>query len=90
MWNVYILQCCDNSYYIGITENLKNRLVDHNRGKGSLYTRLRRPVKLVYAEELNNKNDAVFRESELKKLSRKNKEKLIKFGKAKVSLASDD
>ena len=91
MWHAYILKCCDDSYYVGITEDLKSRLTDHNRGKGSLYTKVRRPVRLIYFEELEGKNEVERREIELKKLSRKNKERLIKYGKdRRVSLVSDN
>ncbi|MDP4010833.1 MAG: GIY-YIG nuclease family protein, partial [Candidatus Roizmanbacteria bacterium] len=47
---VYILQCADNTYYTGITTDMKRRLKEHN-GKvkgGAKYTRVRTPVKLVY------------------------------------------
>jgi len=46
---VYILKCCDNSYYIGITGNLEKRLEEHQSGyyKDS-YTFKRRPVRLIY------------------------------------------
>jgi putative endonuclease len=91
MWHVYILQCYEGSYYTGITGDLKTRLSDHNRGKGSLYTRLRRPVKLVYAEKIANKKNAEIREIEIKQLSKRNKEKLIKFGLGeRVSLVADN
>lgn len=90
MWHAYILKCCDDSYYVGITEDLKSRLTDHNRGKGSLYTKVRRPVRLIYFEELEGKNEVERREIQLKKLSRKNKERLIKYGKdRRVSLVSN-
>ena len=34
MWNIYILQCADGSYYAGISENLFKRVEEHKRGKG--------------------------------------------------------
>jgi len=88
MWYVYILKCCDNSYYSGTTSDLEARVYDHNRGKGSAYTRLRRPVTLVYFEEIATKKLAELREIEIKRFSRRNKERFIQCGKGvRVSLA---
>lgn len=75
---IYILKCSDNSLYTGWTNDLKKRLETHNSGKGSKYTRSRLPVEIVYFEEFKNKSDAMKREYEIKKLSRKNKLILIK------------
>lgn len=77
---VYILECCDGTYYTGWTVNLKERLKVHNEGTGpkaAKYTRGRRPVKLVYFEEYENKSEALKRECAIKKLTRTKKEKLI-------------
>ena len=90
MWYVYILQCSDKSYYVGITADLKQRVKTHSLGKGANYTKIRRPVELVYFEEAENKNEAEQREIRIKKLSKANKEKLIKYGTGiRVSLGSD-
>jgi predicted GIY-YIG superfamily endonuclease len=32
LWHVYILQCSDQSYYTGCTNNLENRIKQHNKG----------------------------------------------------------
>jgi len=82
---VYILQCSDGSLYVGHTTNIENRLHTHNSGKGTTYTANRRPVKLVYKEFLPNKNDALKRETQLKKWTREKKQALIegKIGKLK-------
>ena len=69
---VYILECEDNSYYVGITKNLQKRLTNH--GKGSKYTRAKKPKQLVYVEESKN---AYKREPEIKKLTRLKKIELI-------------
>jgi len=47
---VYILECSDGSFYIGMTNNLEWRVRAHNEGVASKYTRSRRPVKLCYQE----------------------------------------
>lgn len=74
---VYILKCSDNSLYTGITNDLEKRIKMHNAGKGAKYTRSRLPVEYCYFEKHNSKSDALKRECEIKKLSRKKKELLI-------------
>ena len=75
---VYILLCADNTYYTGWTNNLEKRIETHNQGKGAKYTKSRLPVKVVYIESFETKIEAMKREAEIKKLTRTNKEKLIK------------
>lgn len=77
-WYVYILQCNDNSFYTGITNNLSQRLDEHNSGKGARYTRFKRPVKLIYKKRYPDKSSATRREIEIKGMSRVKKEALIK------------
>ncbi len=74
----YILECGDGTYYTGYTNNLEKRLETHNAGKGGKYTRTRLPVRLIYTEEFDTKNEAMSREWAIKQLTRQEKEKLIK------------
>jgi len=76
-WHVYILQCADGTLYTGITDNLQKRLDAHNNGIGAKYTRGRRPVKLVYTENCDNKSCALKREIAIKILKRSEKLDLI-------------
>lgn len=73
----YILRCADNSFYTGWTVDLEKRLKTHNEKKGAKYTRVRLPVELIYFEKYDTKNEAQKREIAIKKLTRKQKEKLI-------------
>lgn len=73
----YILQCADHTLYCGWTNHLEKRLKAHNDGKGAKYTKARRPVLLVYYEEFPTKEEAMRREAAIKKLSRKDKLKLL-------------
>ncbi|MDO8647309.1 MAG: GIY-YIG nuclease family protein [Candidatus Diapherotrites archaeon] len=75
---VYLLECSDGSYYCGFTPDLEKRLKAHNSGKASKYTRAKLPVKLVFSETLETKSLALKREAQIKRLSRKEKEKLLK------------
>jgi putative endonuclease len=73
----YILECSDGSYYTGWSMDPDRRLAQHNRGTGARYTRSRRPVRLVYMEELPDKRAALKRERAIKALTRPKKQKLI-------------
>jgi len=81
-WCVYILKCKDRTLYTGVTNDLENRLFQHNHGVvGAKYTRGRRPVKLQYSEECEDKVKAMKREYVIKQLSRHEKLLLIKTTK---------
>lgn len=67
MYYVYILENQnDKSLYIGFTENLKRRLVEHQGGSGGRTTRLKKGWKLIYFEGYLSKKDAIGREKFLK------------------------
>ncbi len=73
-----MLQCADDTFYIGSTNDIQKRLHQHNNLKsGAHYTKIRRPVKLVYSENFETLNDARKREHSLKKLTRSEKLALI-------------
>ncbi len=79
MYYLYILKCADKTLYTGITTELDRRIDEHNYSdKGAKYTRIRRPVKLVYTEKYPDRSTASKREYEIKKkMSRAEKLKLI-------------
>lgn len=74
---VYIVRCKDGTFYTGYTNNIKRRLKEHNNGQ-SKYCRGRRPVKIQHIEIFKKQGNAMRRELEIKKLSRKAKLKLIR------------
>lgn len=74
---MYILQCNDNSYYTGSTNDLGRRLYQHQEGMGANYTKKRRPLKLVYFEEYDRVDHAYYREQQVKGWRRAKKEALI-------------
>ena len=76
---VYILQCSDNSLYCGVSNDPAKRAKEHNssKTKASKYTRVRRPVKLIYTEEYQDLKTAMQRESQIKKWNRKKKQMLV-------------
>jgi len=73
----YILSCADGTFYTGWTTDPARREKQHNRGVGSKYTRIHRPVTLVYLEAQANRSDAMKREIKIKRLSHDQKAKLI-------------
>ena len=73
----YIVECADGSLYCGWTNDLDKRIKDHNAGKGAKYTKTRLPVKLVYFEEFDTKEEAMSREWHIKQLRREKKMELI-------------
>jgi putative endonuclease len=75
---VYILHCADGSLYTGYTTELVRRVAEHNEGKGAKYTRGRGPVELVYFEEGTDRSWGQRREEEIKRLSRLQKEQLVR------------
>lgn len=74
---VYILECADGTYYTGWTVDIEKRIEAHNSGMGAKYTRGRGPVKLVYHEAFDTKEEALSREVQIKRLSRRKKEALV-------------
>ena len=78
-WYVYILECADSTLYTGITTDITRRIAEHNTNNklAAKYTRVRRPVELVYEEKLKTRSLATKREYEIKKLNRASKQALI-------------
>jgi putative endonuclease len=74
---MYILECCDGSYYVGSTKDLRRRLFEHQEGFGSNYTSKRLPVQLVYCEEYERIADAFSREKQVQGWRRAKREALI-------------
>ncbi len=79
MYYVYMVKCADNTLYTGIATELERRIEEHNSSdKGAKYTRMRRPVSLVYSEEYPDRSAASKREYKIKKkMNRTEKLKLI-------------
>ena len=75
---VYIVRCVDDTLYTGIAKDVAKRIYTHNHSVvGAKYTKSRRPVELVYQEQVPDKSTALKREYEIKSLPREQKHKLI-------------
>ncbi|MGE8001742.1 GIY-YIG nuclease family protein [Lysinibacillus sp. NPDC093190] len=73
----YVLECADQSFYAGYTNNVDRRVAVHNAGKGAKYTRARGPVECIYMEEFDTKQEAMRAEYAFKQLTRTQKMKYI-------------
>ena len=80
MYYTYILRCKDNSLYTGITTDLERRLKEHKEKgeKTAKYTLRHEAVKMEIAWESENRVLASKLEFNIKKLTKKQKEELIK------------
>ena len=86
---IYLLECSDGSYYIGITNNLQKRLWEHESAHDEdAYTFSRRPVVLKWFEEFTNVHHAIETEKQLKRWSRRKKQALIERDWEKLSTFS--
>ena len=66
MYFVYILSSLvSKKSYVGITDNLKRRLAQHNAGNG-YYTKRYKPWKIIYTEKLEDREKARIREEYFK------------------------
>ncbi len=75
---VYIIECADKTLYVGCTNNLQRRIEQHNNSEwGAHYTKIRRPVKLIYSENFKTLIQARRREVEIKGWRREKKLALI-------------
>ena len=82
MYFLYILECSDKSLYTGITVDLERRVKEHNNScLGAKYTRVRRPVKLVFFKKFKTRSLATKEEIRIKGLKREEKLKLVSIKK---------
>jgi putative endonuclease len=74
---VYILECSDGSWYTGWTSNIYKRFKAHQSGHGARYTRSHYPMRIIHLEMYEDPSEARKREYAIKRMSRKEKEKLV-------------
>ena len=75
---VYVLECADGTLYTGYTTDVDRRVAEHDAGEGAKYTRGRTPVEVVLTEGFDTRAAAMRREHEVKALTRREKERLIR------------
>ena len=81
MYFLYILRGSRNHLYIGVTHDINDRILRHQRGDGAEFTKRNQVFELVYSENFTSLSEARKRESQIKGWRREKKENLIKFGK---------
>ena len=72
----YMLHCADESYYVGHTDDLQKRVLEHEEGGKCAYTETRRPVHLVWSQEFTTREEALSAELQIKNWSRAKKQAL--------------
>lgn len=75
-WSMYILQCADDSYYVGHSQDVEQCVEAHNKGEGARFTAMHRPCRLVYTESFCSKEQATKRERQIKGWTKKKKASL--------------
>lgn len=81
----YVLECSDNTFYAGYTNNLEKRVTTHNAGKGAKYTKARVPVSCVYYERFETKQEAMRAEYAFKQLRRNEKIQYMRRGTNEIT-----
>ena len=90
VFSLYILRCSDDTLYTGIATTVGERIAEHENGtRGAKYLRGRGPLKLEFAEEVGNRADAQRLEYRVKRLSRADKEALIRGDRSLRELIQD-
>ncbi len=74
----YMLRCSDGRYYTGHTDDLERRIAQHQHGGFCDFTSRRRPVTLVWSQDLATRVEALEAERRIKPWSRAKKEALIR------------
>jgi putative endonuclease len=78
-WSIYIIEASDGSLYTGVTTDIERRFGEHRQGRrGARFFNGRQPLRVVYREHGHSRSSACRREAEIKKLSRGEKQQLIR------------
>jgi len=83
----YILRCNDGKYYTGHSDNLEQRVAQHQSGEVPGYTHSRRPVELMWSEAFESRAEALAAEMQVGGWSRAKKEALFRGDWDSVSAA---
>lgn len=70
LWQVYLLECADGTYYCGISNDVPARISAHNAGTGARYTKGRAPVNMIACSPAMSRSDALKREHAVKQLGK--------------------
>ena len=76
-WFCYMVKCSNGSLYVGVATDVRDRVREHNQGRGATFTAKRRPVELLWWEQHPDQTSARRRERELKGWRREKKRDLV-------------
>lgn len=90
VFSLYILRCSDDTLYTGIATDVDGRIAQHENGvRGAKYLRGKGPLTLEFAEEVGDRATAQRLEYRVKRLSRGDKEALIRGERSLGGLFQD-
>jgi len=72
-WFLYLIECCNGSYYAGISNDVERRYAQHLAGRGAKYTRAHPPVKLLGTRAFPDRSSASKAEHAIRQLPRAKK-----------------
>lgn len=78
MWHLYLVRCNDGSLYTGISTDVQRRFDAHRQNRGARRLRGRGPLELVYSRPVGDRGLALRLEHRVKKLSKDDKERLVR------------
>jgi putative endonuclease len=73
VWFLYVLECRNGVLYTGIAKDVEARFAVHVKGKGAMFTRLNRPVRILARAAMATRSEALRAEYAFKQLSRADK-----------------
>lgn len=79
-WFLYVIRCGDDTLYTGIAVDVVRRFGDHaaQGRRCARYLRGREPLRLAFAVEVGTRSRAAQVEARVKRLSRADKERLVR------------
>jgi putative endonuclease len=77
VYSVYILECENDKLYTGISTDVQRRFKEHKSGRGAKFTRMHRPIRIVFCREFKDRSTALKVEAKIKRLDKASKLKLI-------------
>lgn len=87
-WHLYLIRCRGGMLYAGITTDVERRLAEHRAGAphGARFLRGKKPLRLVFRQEVGSRAAALRAEAAVKKLCRADKLAVIRAGALPVEL----
>jgi putative endonuclease len=80
IWFLYLVRCCDNSLYTGITTDVRRRITEHRGKGGAKYLRGKMPLRLVFKKLIGTRSEALKEEHRVKRMSKGEKEAMVRRG----------